>query len=81
MEQLDAEDARSRLDGIVAACAPHWKQSDRAKESARLQEIVEKVRWIRERAGDAKDRALAPWRRFRSWFKSQGFKGGVRFNS
>lgn len=79
MDALDAEDARMQLSAIHAACSPHWKAKDRAKEHSRLAEIGDAARWVRERIENAEDAALRPWRRMRSWFRSQGFGGGVKF--
>ena len=79
MEQLAAEDAATSMRLMNGASAPHMKQADRAKEWSRLQEIVEGAKWLRETFASAKDQALAPWRRFRSWFQGMGFKRGVKF--
>lgn len=79
MDHLDAEDARMTLSQMTAACAPHWKAGDRAKEFTRLAELVNSVRWARERIVDAEEYALRPWRKFREWFKAQKFAGGVKF--
>lgn len=67
------------LSQMTAACSPHWKAGDRAKETSRLAEIVNAVRWVREKIVNAEEYALRPWRRFRQWFRSQGYQGGVKF--